>query len=39
MNLTDSKYNFALVKEMLQTADVVANFNFDQCKPIADLVL
>ena len=39
MNLTDSKYNFALVKEMLQTADVVANFNFDQVKPVADLVL
>lgn len=39
MNLTDSKYkNFALVKEMLETSDVVANFDFDQVKPIAKLI-
>ncbi|MDO5309961.1 MAG: SIS domain-containing protein [Planctomycetia bacterium] len=40
MNLTDPKYkDFALVKEMLETADVVANFDFDQVKPIADMIL
>lgn len=38
MNLTDSKYNFALVKEMLETADVVAKFDFAQVKPIAAMV-
>ena len=39
MNLTDSKYkNFALVKEMLETSEVVANFDFAQVKPIADMV-
>lgn len=38
MNLTDSKYNFALVKEMLETADVVANFDFEQVKPIVKMV-
>ena len=39
MNLTDPKYkDFALVKEMLETADVVANFNFDQMKPVAEMV-
>ena len=39
MNLTDSKYDFALVREMLQTSDVVANFDFSQTKTIASLVL
>lgn len=39
MNLTDPKYkDFALVKEMLETADVVANFDFDQMKPVAEMV-
>ena len=38
MNLTDKKYEFALVKEMLETASVVANFNFEQMKPIAEMV-
>ncbi len=39
MNLTDSKYkNFALVKEMLETADVVANFDFDQVKSVAGMI-
>src|SRR4051812_21825300 len=33
MNLTDSKYNqFGLVRDMLATADVVANFTADQAK-------
>ena len=33
MNLTDSKYNaFGLVRDMLATADVVANFAADQAK-------
>lgn len=39
MNLTDSKYNFALVREMLQTSDVVANFDFHQAKNLADMIL
>lgn len=39
MNLNDAKYkNFALVKEMLETAEVVANFDFKQMKPVADMV-
>lgn len=38
MNLTDPKYNFALVKEMLETADVVANFDFSQTEEIAKTV-
>ncbi|MGI6401918.1 MAG: SIS domain-containing protein [Thermoguttaceae bacterium] len=38
MNSTDSKYDFALVKEMLETPDLVANFDFQQCKKIADMV-
>ena len=39
MNLTDPKYkDFALVKEMLETSSVLANFNFDQVKPVADMV-
>ena len=39
MNLTDPKYkDFALVKEMLETSDVVANFDFDQMKEIAKVV-
>jgi glucosamine--fructose-6-phosphate aminotransferase (isomerizing) len=33
MNLSDSKYNqFGLVRDMLATADVVANFSADQAK-------
>lgn len=39
MNLNDPKYkDFALVKEMLETADVVANFDFDQMKAVAEMV-
>ncbi|MBR5759995.1 MAG: hypothetical protein IKX88_15510, partial [Thermoguttaceae bacterium] len=39
MNLTDPKYkDFALVKEMLETSDVVANFDFGQTKQIAEKV-
>ncbi len=38
MNLNDSKYDFALVKEMLETADVVAKFDFSQTKGIAEMV-
>ncbi len=40
MNLTDSKYkDFALVKEMLETADVVAKFDFAQTKAIAKMLV
>lgn len=36
MNLTDSKYTpFGLVKDMLATADVIANFNPDQAQATA----
>lgn len=39
MNTTDAKYkNFALIKEMLETADVVANFDFAQTKDIAAMI-
>lgn len=39
MNLTDSKYNkFALVKEMLQTADVIRGFDFGQTASAAKTV-
>lgn len=39
MNLTDSKYNqFALVKEMLQTADVIRDFDFGQTAKVAKMV-
>ena len=39
MNLTDSKYGkFALVKEMLETADVIRNFDFSQAAAAAKMV-
>lgn len=39
MNLTDPKYkDFALVQEMLQTPQVIANFDFSQTKKMADAV-
>ena len=39
MNLTDSRYkDFALVQEMLETADVIRNFDFTQTKDIAEVV-
>lgn len=39
MNLTDSKYNrFALVKEMLQTVDVIRNFDFGQTAAAAKMI-
>lgn len=39
MNLTDPKYkDFALVQEMLQTPDMIANFDFTQMKKIAEIV-
>ena len=39
MNLTDSKYkDFALVQEMLQTPDLLKNFDFSQTKNIARIV-
>ncbi len=39
MNLTDAKYkDFAIVREMLQTPDVIGNFDFDQTKRIATSV-
>ncbi|MDD3589929.1 MAG: sugar isomerase [Thermoguttaceae bacterium] len=39
MNLTSDKYNkYALVKEMLEAADVVAKFDFSQTKDVADMI-
>lgn len=39
MNLTDNKYaKFALVKEMLETAEVVQNLNIDEITALADLI-
>lgn len=39
MNLTDSKYGkFALVKEMLETAEVIRNFDFSQAAAAAAMV-
>lgn len=39
MNLTDSRYkDFALVKEMLQTADVIRNFDFGQTAEFAKVI-
>lgn len=39
MNLTDPKYNkFALVKEMLETADVIERFDFQQTAPAAKMI-
>ena len=37
MNLTESKYNsFALVREMLETPDLIARFDFGQMQSIAE---
>ena len=30
MNIQDPKYNFALVREMLRTPEIISSFNFDQ---------
>ncbi len=39
MNLTDAKYkNFALVKEMLETPEIMRNFDFAQAKATAAVV-
>jgi len=39
MNLTDPKYkDFAIVQEMLQTPEVIANFDFSKTKSIAQVV-
>lgn len=38
MNLTDAKYDFALVREMLETSEVVRNFDFSQTADVADMV-
>ena len=39
MNLTDSRYkDFALVKEMLETADVIRNFDFSQTANMAKAI-
>lgn len=39
MNLTDAKYSrFALVKEMLETADVIGKFDFSQTADTARLI-
>jgi len=39
MNLTDPKYkDFALVREMLQTPEIIKNFDFTQTKSIAQIV-
>lgn len=39
MNLTDPKYGkFALVKEMLETADVIGNFDFSQTVRTAEMI-
>lgn len=39
MNLTDPKYkNFALVQEMLQTPDLIAQFDFGQTVEMAEMV-
>ncbi len=39
MNLTDSRYkDFALVKEMLQTAEVIRNFDFSQTAAMAEAI-
>ncbi|MGL6194407.1 MAG: SIS domain-containing protein [Thermoguttaceae bacterium] len=39
MNLTDPKYkDFHLVKEMLQTPDMIANFDFSQTRKMAEVV-
>ena len=39
MNLTDPKYkDFAIVREMLQTSEMIANFDFSQTKNIAQVV-
>ncbi len=39
MNLTDPKYkDFALVQEMLQTPDLIANFDFGQTREMAETV-
>ncbi|MGI5832917.1 MAG: SIS domain-containing protein [Thermoguttaceae bacterium] len=39
MNLTDSKYNrFALVREMLQTADIIRDFDFGRTAGVAKMI-
>ena len=39
MNLTESKYNFALVREMLQTPELFGRFDFGQTKNLAQQIL
>ncbi len=39
MNLTHAKYkDFALVKEMMETPEIIRNFNFDQTAQITDVI-
>jgi len=38
MNLTESKYNFALVREMLETPELIGRFDFGQTKNLAQQI-
>ena len=38
MNLTDSKYDYALVREMLETPEILGRFDFGQTKNIAQQI-